>query len=169
MKLARVVSRVLVPFLLLSAFSACKRRRPVGAPTAETQPANQATMKARVPNDAPIQTPPIPTPVVGNPLVGANLFVDPQSLAMLKMNALSESDPHKARTLEKIAYQPQGLWMGEWNSDVFRAVEHFVHRAKTDGSVPVLIAYNIPVCRPKRLTSAGSEMSQRGSGRTKPL
>jgi endoglucanase len=34
--------------------------------------------------------------------------------------------------------------MGGWNSDIFRAVEHFVERAKADGAVPVMIAYNIP-------------------------
>lgn len=72
------------------------------------------------------------------------MFVDPNSLAMLSANALRERDPATAVTLDRIAQQPQGLWMGDWNSDIFRAVEHFVGRAVAAGSVPVMIAYNVP-------------------------
>lgn len=94
--------------------------------------------------NAPIVEPPVPPPVTANPLNGAKLFVDPQSLAMLQANALQQSDPQKAALINKIAQQPQGLWMGEWNSDIFRAVQHFVGRATAEGSVAVIIAYNVP-------------------------
>ena len=93
---------------------------------------------------APITEPPIPAPVTTNPLLGAQLFVDPNSLAMLQTNALRGSNPAQAAILDKIAQQPQGLWMGEWNSNIFRAVEHFVGRAGKAGAVPVIIAYNVP-------------------------
>lgn len=123
----------------------CKRRGGGQAPASSSETASpKNNFKGRFPDSAPITVPPIPASVPGNPLVGAKLFVDPQSLAMLQMNALTHTDPAKARLLEKIAYQPQGLWMGEWNTDIFRAVDHFVERAKADGSVPILIAYNIP-------------------------
>lgn len=94
--------------------------------------------------NAPITEPPVPSPVTANPLVGAKLFVDPQSNAMLRANSLRQSDPATAALLDKIAQQPQALWMGEWNTDIYRAVEHFVGRAVKDGAVPVMIAYNIP-------------------------
>lgn len=94
--------------------------------------------------NAPIEEPPVPPPVTANPLRGAKLFVDPQSNAMLRANALRQSNPDQAALLDKIAQQPQALWMGEWNSDIFRAVEHFVGRAVAEGAVPVMIAYNIP-------------------------
>lgn len=94
--------------------------------------------------NAPITEPPVPPPVTANPLKGARLFVDPQSLAMLQANTIRESDPQTAAILDRIANQPQGLWMGEWNSDIFRAVQHFVGRAVAENSVAVIIAYNIP-------------------------
>lgn len=94
--------------------------------------------------NAPLTTPPLPPPVTANPLSGANLFVDPNSLAMLRANAIRNVEPQKAALLDRIAQQPQGLWMGEWNSDIFRAVEHFVGRAVAANSVPVIIAYNVP-------------------------
>jgi endoglucanase len=94
--------------------------------------------------NAPISEPPVPPPVTANPLKGAKLFVDPQSLAMLKANALRSTNPAEAALIDKIAVQPQALWMGEWNSDIYRAVQHFVNRAMADGSVAVMIAYNVP-------------------------
>ncbi len=108
-------------------------------------PAAQVRTKAPIPADAPLVEPSKPPPGPPNPLVGAKLFVDPESLAMLHANHLRKSDPDKASVLDRIAQQPQGLWLGEWNTDIFRAVEHFVGRAVADGSVPVIIAYNIPL------------------------
>ncbi|RYZ07357.1 MAG: hypothetical protein EOO73_11915 [Myxococcales bacterium] len=93
---------------------------------------------------APITEPPVPPPVTANPLKGAKLFVDPEASVVLKANHLRKTDPEKAALLDKIAKQPQGLWMGEWNSNIFRAAQHFVDRASKDGSVAVIIAYNIP-------------------------
>jgi endoglucanase len=63
---------------------------------------------------------------------------------MLRANSLRATDPATATILDRIAQQPQGLWMGGWNSDIYRAVEHFVARATAEGAVPVMIAYNIP-------------------------
>lgn len=95
-------------------------------------------------HNAPLTDPPVPPPVTTNPLKGAKLFVDPESNVRGKANHLRKTDPEKAALLEKIAKQPQGLWMGEWNSNIYRAVDHFVERAMKDGSVAVIIAYNIP-------------------------
>ena len=95
-------------------------------------------------HNAPLTEAPVPPPVTANPLKGAKLFVDPESNAMLKARFLRKTDPAKADLLDKIAKEPQGLWMGEWNSNIYRAVDHFVERAMKDGSVAVIIAYNIP-------------------------
>jgi len=99
---------------------------------------------SRPDSNAPITTPPTPPPVTANPLLGAQLFVDPNSTVMLRANSVKDSDPEKYQLLMKIAEKPQGLWMGEWNSDIYRAVEHFVKRATDAGAVPVMIAYNVP-------------------------
>jgi endoglucanase len=108
-----------------------------------SSPADESGIKRPDPH-APLTDPPVPPPVTANPLKGAKLFVDPESNAMGRANSLRNKDPEKAALLDKIAKQPQGLWMGEWNSNVFRAAKHFVDRAMADNSVAVIIAYNIP-------------------------
>jgi endoglucanase len=108
-------------------------------------PAAAATPDSSQPDhNAPITEAPVPPPVTANPLKGAKLFVDPEASVVGKANHLRKSDPEKAALLDKIAKQPQALWMGEWNSNIYRAVNHFVDRATADGSVAVIIAYNIP-------------------------
>lgn len=109
---------------------------------AQSHPALEPTN--RPDQNAPITAPPDPPPVTANPLLGAKLFVDPNSTVMLRANSLKESNPEQYNALMKIANQPQGLWMGGWNSDIFRAVEHFVKQATDAGAVPVMIAYNVP-------------------------
>jgi len=105
------------------------------------------TKSGKAPTDpnAPIAEPPVPPPGPPNPLVGAKLFVDPDSLSMLRANQARKTDPQLGAKFDKIAQQPQALWMGGWNSNIFRAVEHFVSRARAADSVPVMIAYNIPL------------------------
>lgn len=122
----------------------CKKKGEAADANAAPMQAAQSSGKQPFPDDAPITEPPAPPKPDRNPLVGAKLFVDPESLAMLQANKLRRTDPEKAAVLDRIAQQPQALWMGEWNTNIFRAVEHFVARAKADGSVPVMIAYNIP-------------------------
>jgi len=103
-----------------------------------------ASGKSPFPASSPVVEPGTPSAAPANPLLGAKLFVDPESLAMLQANRFRSTDPAKAALLDKIAQQPQGLWMGEWNTNIFRAVDHFVARAKAAGAVPVMIAYNVP-------------------------
>jgi endoglucanase len=108
-------------------------------------PASGATPPSSQPDhSAPITEAPVPPPVTANPLKGAKLFVDPEASVVGKANFLRKTDPAKAALLDKIAKQPQALWMGEWNSNIYRAADHFVTRATKDGSVAVIIAYNIP-------------------------
>jgi endoglucanase len=132
---ARVSLLALTAALVLT--SACQKSSLGSAPSAATQ-------SSQPDHNAPISEAPVPPPVTANPLKGAKLFVDPESNVMAKANYLRRTDPAKAELLDKIAKQPQALWMGEWNSNIYRAVDHFVTRAAKDGSVAVIIAYNIP-------------------------
>ncbi|HSC85648.1 MAG TPA: glycoside hydrolase family 6 protein, partial [Polyangiaceae bacterium] len=122
----------------------CQKKHSTPAASSGTGASPASGSKVRPSDDAPLVDAPTPPPVTTNPLSGAKLFVDPESLAMLQSRRLASTDPAKAEIVGKIAQQPQGLWMGEWNSDIFRAVEHYVKRARADGSVPTIIAYNIP-------------------------
>jgi endoglucanase len=91
-----------------------------------------------------VTEPPVPPKATGNPFEGFSLFVDPESQAMLRANSLRNTAPARAAIIDRIAQQPQAVWFGEWNTDIYRAVEHFVTRAQKVGAVAVMIAYNIP-------------------------
>lgn len=87
---------------------------------------------------------PKPPKAEGNPFQGLKLWVDPESLAMQTARSLRNTDPEKAKLLDKIAQQPQGLWVGHWNRDVQPYVESVIGKAKADGAAPLFILYNLP-------------------------
>ncbi|OQX70163.1 MAG: hypothetical protein B6A08_01420 [Sorangiineae bacterium NIC37A_2] len=138
-RMVRAGQAVLMTLALSAALPACVKKS-----SPESSQGSKLPPSGKVPTDpnAPIEEPPVPPPGPPNPLAGATLFVDPDSLAMLRAK---HADPATAAILNRIAQQPQALWMGGWNSNIFRAVEHFVARAKAAGAVPVMIAYNIPL------------------------
>lgn len=87
---------------------------------------------------------PKPPKATGNPFKGMKLWVDPESLAMLTATSLRTKEPEKAKILDKIAQQPQALWVGDWNKDVKRYIEYIIGKTKTDGAAPIFILYNVP-------------------------
>jgi endoglucanase len=91
-----------------------------------------------------ISEPSKPAKASGNPLADAKLWVDPSSNAMLRANTIRAKEPDKAAILDKIAKQPQALWLGEWNSNIYRTVQYNIQRAKDDGAVAAFVAYNLP-------------------------
>ncbi len=91
-----------------------------------------------------ITDPPAASKVTGNPLSGVKLWVDPNSNAMLRANAIRAKEPEHAALLDKIAKQPQALWLGEWNSNIYRTVQYNIAHAKDDGAVAAFVAYNLP-------------------------
>ncbi len=159
MKMSRLLFATGLAGCLALSASACVRKstgnHPQASHTSSNAPAE--SNKEPFPEDAPLTSPPPPTTDPENPLEGANLFVDPKSLAMLNYKVLVDKDPAKAKIIKKIAFVPQAMWMGEWNTDIFRAVEHLVSRAKADGAVPIMIAYNIPYRDCGQYSEGGSE------------
>jgi len=95
-------------------------------------------------DNGPLTTPSEPPKASGNPLAGMKMWVDPSSNAALRANSIRAKEPEKAAILDKIAKEPQALWLGEWNSNVFRTVQHTVELAKQDGAVASFVAYNLP-------------------------
>ncbi len=128
--------------IALGSTACVKESDPTGASTSTLT----GTGKTPFVRDMAVTDPAEPQGAPDNPLAGAKLFVDPESNAMGRYKYYDQikQDPAKAALLKKIAFAPQALWMGEWNSDIFRAVEHLVERAQNEDSVAVLIAYNIP-------------------------
>ncbi len=142
MKFDQLFAMSLAAGLALGAAACVKESDPTTSSTSSLT----GTGKRPFTPDMAVTEPPAPTSAPDNPLTGARLFVDPESSAMGRYKYYSqvEQEPEKAALLKKIAFMPQALWMGEWNSDIFRAVEHLVERARDEDAVAVLVAYNIP-------------------------
>lgn len=51
--------------------------------------------------------------------------------------------PNDAKELEKLQ-APTAVWLGGWNSEVKKEVEVVSKKAKSQGALPVFVAYNIP-------------------------
>jgi endoglucanase len=79
-----------------------------------------------------------------NPLAGAQLYVDPGNPARAQAQAWRRSRPADAAVLDRMANQPQAIWVGDWNGDVAGDVSRALGAAARAGAVPVLVAYNIP-------------------------
>lgn len=98
---------------------------------------------APTPSSPPAPTPPLPpvaTPPASNPLAGASLWVDPDSQAARWLAAR----PDERALLERIALQPQAVWLAEWTDDVRAAAASVTTRAAAQGALPILVAYAIP-------------------------
>lgn len=52
--------------------------------------------------------------------------------------------PDDAELIKKIADQPIAKWFGGWNSNIKSDVNAYVSSAHRDGTIPVMVAYNIP-------------------------
>jgi endoglucanase len=126
--------------------AACGKKADDGAPaqSADSAATSSGNQYQDPSVDFPITEAPPAEKVSGNPFKDVKLFVDPESLAQLRVNALKKDHPDKAAIIEKIAKQPQALWLGEWNTNIYRTVQFVVGKAKALGEVPVFIAYNVP-------------------------
>jgi|GEM_PF-340775 len=82
--------------------------------------------------------------IPGNPFSGMKLYVNPDSNAAQQAAAWRSSRPQDAQMMDKIATQPNAVWIGSWNSDVRSDVNNLVSAAQRQGTMPVMIAYNIP-------------------------
>lgn len=81
----------------------------------------------------------------GSPLAGARFYVNPDSPAAEQERTWQSSDPADAAEIAKIADEPEATWFGNWNSNVTTAVAGTVQAASSQGTIPVLVAYNIPL------------------------
>ncbi len=111
-----------------------------------------ATPRAAVANDA-------VDPV--NPIARARFYVNPGTHAARQAAQWRRSRPQDAALIERIARQPQATWFGDWNRDVRADVRQVVSAAAAEGTVPVLVAYNIPQ-RDCGLYSAGGARNADG-------
>jgi endoglucanase len=79
-----------------------------------------------------------------SPFASATFYVDQNSSAAKQVASWQSSHLSDAEALEKISSQPTARWFGDWNSDIQTDVEKYVATVTATGSLPVLVAYNIP-------------------------
>ncbi|MHB1700372.1 MAG: glycoside hydrolase family 6 protein [Acidobacteriaceae bacterium] len=80
----------------------------------------------------------------GNPLANTGFYVNPYSEAAQNIGNQCWGFPNTSG-ISKIAQQPQGVWFGDWNSNVQSDVAVVINSASSQGQVPVLVAYDIPI------------------------
>jgi endoglucanase len=121
------------------ALSACG-----GSKADAAAPSRRSDAVSPAPAEPALTGAPKPPKATDNPFKGLKLWVDPESLSMLTANSLRKKEPEKAKILDKIAQQPQALWVGDWNQDAKRYIESIIGKAKADGAAPIFILYNVP-------------------------
>jgi endoglucanase len=109
------------------------------APTTTTQPTQTTTQPT-----AQLTTTQQTVTVAGNPLSGLKFFVNPYSNAKRQADEWRSSRPTDASQMDKIAQSSEAVWLGGWNADVESDVRNKISAAKSQGAIPVFIAYNIP-------------------------
>ena len=134
------------------------KKAPASIPVAQTLQTTTVSQAAPVPQAVTVSSPaPAPAAVVSepevlpsgvqssnNPLSGVKFFINPNSNAKRTADEWRNARPADATQMDKIANSPEAIWLGGWNSDVQKDVSNKIGAAKSQGAVPVFIAYNIP-------------------------
>lgn len=124
--------------------------------------ANMATITV----SAPVVIPPPAAPVVAPPPVvvttpavsitnsvanvssannsGTKFYVSPNSDAATQAIAWQSSNPQGANIMKMIDAEPVATWFGGWNANVQADANTLVSAAQASGTMPILVAYNIP-------------------------
>ncbi len=82
-----------------------------------------------------------------NPLANLNFFVNPYSEGAQNVNySCAQQYPSQPNLIaQKIASKPQGVWFGDWNTNVQGDVSTVVASARAVNQVPIVVAYDIPI------------------------
>ncbi len=110
-------------------------------------PASGVVQAAPTPTPAPITTTSSGTGGnATNPLAGTSFYVNPYSEAGMNSSvSCSSYYPGSTGLIAKIANQPQGVWFGDWNTNIQSDAAGVVNAASALKTVPIMVAYNIPV------------------------
>ncbi|MDP9149642.1 MAG: glycoside hydrolase family 6 protein [Myxococcota bacterium] len=79
-----------------------------------------------------------------SPFAGIRLYVNDYGQAAQQARSWAKTRPDDAKLIAKIGDQPSGWWMGEWSGDIETAVHALGNATSSAGTVPVIVAYNVP-------------------------
>ncbi|MDP9037352.1 MAG: glycoside hydrolase family 6 protein [Myxococcota bacterium] len=79
-----------------------------------------------------------------NPFLDVRLYVNEYGQAAQQARSWAKTRPDDAKLIAKIGDQPSGWWMGEWSGDIETAVHALGNATASAGTVPVIVAYNVP-------------------------
>ncbi len=93
-------------------------------------------------------------------LMDFSLYARPYQPAMQSATELSRQNRQAdAAIMQRIAATPHAEWFGGWNANIQQDVNNYVNAAPS-GSLPVLVAYNIPHRDCGSFSAGGAEESQ---------
>jgi endoglucanase len=124
---------------LVAGIAACSGDSATGPVTEPGVTAKSAPSNPK--SDTTTKTSPTPTPTTA---AGTVFWVDPSNSASVQANAWRASRPSDAAQMDKLASKALAKWFGDWNADIYSAVNAVVTSAANAARVPVLVAYNIP-------------------------
>src|SRR4026209_2784693 len=90
--------RTALALALAVALSACVKRQETSTPTSSPSQDTAGNQYQDPSVEFPIDEAPKAAKVSGNPFAGVKLWVDPESLSMLRANAIRAKEPEKAKT-----------------------------------------------------------------------
>ncbi|MGE5297561.1 MAG: glycoside hydrolase family 6 protein [Acidobacteriaceae bacterium] len=111
---------------------------------------NSSSAAAISPAPAPAPTPTTvnssnqPAANSSNPLSGVKFYVNPDSDAKHWADSHRSWDSYNASLMDKIANQPEAMWLGNWNANISADVSNYANKTSAAGAVPVFVVYNIP-------------------------
>ena len=80
------------------------------------------------------------------PFAGQQFYINPYSEAAENVGqSCSAYYPNSPGLIQKIAAQPQGVWFGDWNTNVQSDAANVVALASQQDKVPIMVAYDIPI------------------------
>lgn len=130
-----------VSILSIAALGCTPDKSGAGAPSTPSQMPQHSAASAPSPAAANA----VPPRVRGqNPFGNVHFFVNQYNPALQQARAWESSRPADAKLLEKIGNQPVARWIGEWSGDAETAAHALGAGTNPDGTVPVVVLYNIP-------------------------
>ena len=146
MKTPRAAQAALLSTFFFGCGSAYETTTAPATPATASVQVSPAAAAAPAPSAASAAAPTaIPPRVKGeNPFKGVRLYTNPYGQAATTAQALESTRPADAKLIQKIADQPSGWWMGEWSGDIEPAAHNLGNATNSNGTVPVIVLYNVP-------------------------